>query len=342
MNKDEAIHKALKVLNCLNNDRVYETAWVKGAINACEEALKQPAQKSYAQSWDDTHPKQPAQEPRLVSYAPDGSTCTLNIDGKEVYFNREQPAQEPVAWMKSALDNARDVCKYLDHDMVKEAKAHTKFFWGDIDKIKEDEEALEQPVMAISQMNNDALKNALNNQGKLSVSSPQPQPAQEPVAWMKSALDNARDVCKYLDHDMVKEAKAHTKFFWGDIDKIKEDEEALEQPSQEPVAWMYYEKVTTSKEKAEIYVNNPIPLYTHPALQPAQEPVGVVSWHEGAVMGSIFPSSNMPKDGDKLYTHPHQWQGLTDDEYKQIVEVGFKLGYEACKCEQTLKEKNHG
>ena len=25
--------------------------------------------------------------------------------------------------------------------------------------------------------------------------------------------------------------------------------------------------------------------------QPAQEPVGVVSWHEGAVMGSIFPSS---------------------------------------------------
>ena len=44
MNKDEAIHKALKVLNCLNNDRVYETAWVKGAINACEEALEQPTQ----------------------------------------------------------------------------------------------------------------------------------------------------------------------------------------------------------------------------------------------------------------------------------------------------------
>jgi hypothetical protein len=39
MTKDEAIHKALKVLNCLNNDRVYETAWVKGAITACEEAL---------------------------------------------------------------------------------------------------------------------------------------------------------------------------------------------------------------------------------------------------------------------------------------------------------------
>ena len=35
-----------------------------------------------------------------------------------------------------------------------------------------------------------------------------------------------------------------------------------------------------------------------------QKPVGVVSWHEGSVMGSIYPSSNMPKDGDKLYTHP--------------------------------------
>ena len=35
----EALHKALKVLNCLNNNRVYETAWVKGAIQACKEAL---------------------------------------------------------------------------------------------------------------------------------------------------------------------------------------------------------------------------------------------------------------------------------------------------------------
>ena len=52
--------------------------------------------------------------------------------------------------------------------------------------------------------------------------------------------------------------------------------------------------------------------------QPAQEPVGVVSWHEGTVMGSIFPSNNMPKDGDKLYTYSHQWQGLTDDEINKI------------------------
>ena len=57
MSKDEAIHKALKVLNCLNNDRVYETAWVKGAINAWEETLAQPAQgielEWYNKGWTD-------------------------------------------------------------------------------------------------------------------------------------------------------------------------------------------------------------------------------------------------------------------------------------------------
>lgn len=52
------------------------------------------------------------------------------------------------------------------------------------------------------------------------------------VAWMKSALDNARDVCKYLDHDMIKEAKAHTKFFWNDVEKIKETDTHPAQPTK--------------------------------------------------------------------------------------------------------------
>jgi len=82
--------------------------------------------------------------------------------------------------------------------------------------------------------------------------------------------------------------------------------------------------------------------------QPAQEPVGVVSWHEGTVMGSIFPSSNMPKDGDKLYTHPKEWRGLTDEERNKIwsnieaeenteMYFGGKL---ALAIEAKLKEKN--
>ena len=175
VSKDEAIHKALKVLNCLNNDRVYETAWVKGAINACEEALEQP-------EIGDAEIKQ-------------------MLNDIEYYQKRIEALEQPAfgeCGNKSCGGHGACYCE-------------------------------EQPVMAISQMNNDALKNALNNQGKLSVNSPQPQPAQEPV--------------------------------------------------------------------------------------------GVVSWHEGAVMGSIFPSSNMPKDGDKLYTHLHQWQELTDDE---IIDMYFQ------------------
>ena len=59
----EALHKALKVLNCLNNDRVYETAWVKGAINACEEALEQPAQEYLTRAQQVIRANNSAQEP---------------------------------------------------------------------------------------------------------------------------------------------------------------------------------------------------------------------------------------------------------------------------------------
>jgi len=77
--------------------------------------------------------------------------------------------------------------------------------------------------------------------------------------------------------------------------------------------------------------------------QPAQKPVGVVSWHEGTVMGSIFPSSNMPKDGDLIYTHPHQWQGLTDNEITELHHnwiTNSDTMYFARAIEAKLKEKN--
>ena len=65
VSKDTALKMAIEAL-------LYGTDHTK-AVKACKEALEQPT------------------EPRLVSSAPDGSTCTLNIDGEEVYFNREQP-----------------------------------------------------------------------------------------------------------------------------------------------------------------------------------------------------------------------------------------------------------
>ena len=99
------------------------------------------------------------------------------------------------------------------------------------------------------------------------------------------------------------------------------------------------------------YIHETVYVCKEALEQPTQEPVGVVSWHEGAVMGSIFPSSNMPKDGDKLYTHPHQdgtspskWTALTDDEIRHCL---YDLDTQdflqfAHAIEAKLKEKNYG
>jgi hypothetical protein len=95
----------------------------------------------------------------------------------------------------------------------------------------------------------------------------------------------------------------------GYFDKeINACKEALEEPAQEPVAWIVgnHGHCTTKKDWAEKYSNH------------------------------IKP----------LYTHPHQWQGLTDDEIARLVlinevdksgDTGF-----AKLIEQALKEKNHG
>jgi hypothetical protein len=41
-----------------------------------------------------------------------------------------------------------------------------------------------------------------------------------------------------------------------------------------------------------------------------------------------------------LYTNPHQWQGLTDDEIKDILDCGRGGLVDIKKAEQILKEKN--
>ena len=90
MTKDEALHKALKVLNCLNNDRVYETAWVKGVINACEEALAHPTQEpvAYFKKWEDK-----SGEHKDIKFS--------NSEGYKPLYTQPapRPTQEPVAWM---------------------------------------------------------------------------------------------------------------------------------------------------------------------------------------------------------------------------------------------------
>jgi hypothetical protein len=123
MTKDEA----LKMVNDILDDEMWfpnkypdeaiPVCFIE-ALKACKEALEQPAQ-----------------EARLVSYAPDGATCTLNIDGKEVYFNREHPAQEPVLLNVKTHDDktykvevSAPLWQGLSDDEIKKL-AHNKECW---------------------------------------------------------------------------------------------------------------------------------------------------------------------------------------------------------------------
>ena len=113
MTKDEALKMAIEALDDLE---LCDYATAKKAIQACKEALE-PQEVGDAEikqmlndiDWYQMRVKELEEElealeqpARLVSYAPDKSTCTLNIDGEEVYFNREQLAQEPVAWISES------------------------------------------------------------------------------------------------------------------------------------------------------------------------------------------------------------------------------------------------
>ena len=85
--------------------------------------------------------------------------------------------------------------------------------------------------------------------------------------------------------------------------------------------------------------------------QPAQEPVATVKVLDGYDIQVHW--LNEPPATGLLYTHPHQWQGLTDDEIDQIIDDVFsksaieKNGVKTCSVhegfraiEQALKEKN--
>ena len=98
MTKDEALHKALKVLNCLNNDRVYETAWVKGAINACEEALEPQIELADTISVEDYQKlrEQPTKEEILGKV----------FDAVYAQYPKKAETQEPTAYYREWEDNS--------------------------------------------------------------------------------------------------------------------------------------------------------------------------------------------------------------------------------------------
>ena len=141
--------------------------------------------------------------------------------------------------------------------------------------------------------------------------------------WYEETIEKAINACKEaLDTKQVCENAA---------------------PAQEPVAWIKEVEVLYMKaHKADGIMNwktnlglkpepDDIPLYTHPAPQPAQEYV---------ILDGIKYK--------KPYTHPHQWQGLTDEEMDKIfdettIEKGIVFHRTLFKAiEQALKEKNNG
>ena len=84
--------------------------------------------------------------------------------------------------------------------------------------------------------------------------------------------------------------------------------------------------------------------------QPAQEPVGwtdeykmYLEWDKESLCDKAVCKEH---EAIALYTQPHQWQGLTDDEIQAIRIKTFDAvatNYEAYRAiEQALKEKNHG
>ena len=81
--------------------------------------------------------------------------------------------------------------------------------------------------------------------------------------------------------------------------------------------------------------------------QPSQEPVALVYSMQDGYVGQMVAKGIPHKT--KLYTHPHQWQGLTDDEIDKIyadtepdskMDTYYMILSRAI--EAKLKEKNNG
>ena len=96
MTKDKALKIAIEFMNDIGEATfswggMPQVDKLNSTLNACKEALEQPSQKSYAQSWDDTHPKQPAQDYYALDIESPNYVAGF-VDGRK---SLEQPAQEP-------------------------------------------------------------------------------------------------------------------------------------------------------------------------------------------------------------------------------------------------------
>ena len=148
------------------------------------------------------------------------------------------------------------------------------------------------------------------------------QPAQEALKMAIEALKAIKVWCYEPDTDMESAIGILANETLCNIQACKE---ALEQPAQEPVAWMSKKRGDVSK--AKMYFNEGeeiLPLYTHPAPAIEQEPVPLIR-HEN---GNFSPKpSSLPNDLEFAYQRGYRagknimrkdWIFLSDDEITNL------------------------
>jgi hypothetical protein len=121
---------------------------------------------------------------------------------------------------------------------------------------------------------------------------------------------------------------------------VKACKEALEQPAQEPVAWEDKE----DEWSEAIAASHPLQTKSFVEYEAAMKMVGNRK-SKGALVDLVcYLLQHFNAD-----THPHQWQGLSDDEIDKIANLHLEYDMDLSKMddfaraiEQALKEKNHG
>lgn len=126
----------------------------------------------------------------------------------------------------------------------------------------------------------------------------------------------------------------HSDYLYEDvIQALDACKEALEQPAQERNFCSRCGK-RASKDPNHIHTCTP----PQALEQPAQEPN---CYGDGNVYRGLRSEDSKVKTYH-VNTHPHHWQGLTDDEIRNIdVDTRHFMVF-ARAIEQALKEKNHG
>jgi len=118
--------------------------------------------------------------------------------------------------------------------------------------------------------------------------------------------------------------------------KLASKDEALKMAQE--VLNLYCEQLNST------FANDALKAIDKALEQPAQEPVAIVKVLDGYDIQVHW--LNLPPSTGLLYTHPHQWQGLTDDEIVKEIErtdeyMGKSFFAGVRWAEQALKEKNH-